>query len=844
MNHLICHTHWDREWFAPSSVTNKWLRELFENLFKLIEQNRSYVHVLDGQTLILEDLLKESRDLEKEVRKFVERGNLLIGPFYAQIDFRLSSEAAILKNLEIGKKDMENFGVSNHVAWAVDNFGFVSQLPQILKIYGVEDIFLWRGVRMAEPSLEFLWHSVDGSQVRCIFLLGGYRNLYGLRLTKDLAEKRLHHEKEKLKPFSKSDQIPLLDGYDLETKPEDPSMVLRGISLSSPKMMIEKAFSKSLNFPNVTGELLSGKYACVFPGTLSTRSYLKRQSYAVEKLLRYTEFLGLLSSKQKGELYREYLKTLVHDNICGVGIDLVHESMSKTYRKLYVNLRKNLREQLEELLKRTDLRKGTYALSFSPYSYDLWYANDRACYRLKSSGVGLFKIKDFDKHSDDLSLSFKNDYYTAQFQEDGTLKVNGIVTGILMLQKELGDAYSTFTEDVDFSVYLENIQTERTGKNHKVVSLKRTLKAKGILIKTQERVIFDQSPLIKWQIKVDSRGKQYTLIFAVQTQDKDSKVFAKMSFEIVQRERKDKDLLTEKVDRQLERVLLAARETGFASKFPFQGFVALSNKEKTKAVMARGVHEYEVDEEGLIKITLIRSVEWIAKKEVKGRSGDAGPLMLVPGARCEGCMDFELAICELKEDARSSQFMKWYYLFDDSPIRLSLSSAMGDSDTMTLYSSQLPWVCEQNGRLAVYNPFPKTIDGLEAGKVSSVELKIFKARAKQVIKFKTFDFPSFPHFNAHSRKSDKDINTLNKMINEVEKEIEEFRDKLQKVDLENKTYHSLMHGFLTQSRTLLELKISRELIKGRMPRKLMRQLNEARSKKRIYDYIVELQKEE
>jgi len=844
LNHVICHTHWDREWFAPSSVTNKWLRELFENLFKLIEQNKGYVHVLDGQTLILEDLLEESRDLEKEVRKFVERGNLLIGPFYAQIDFRLSSESAILKNLEIGKKDMENFGVSNHIAWAVDNFGFISQLPQVLKIYGITDIFLWRGVKMAEPSLEFLWHSFDGSQVRCIFLLGGYRNLYGLRLTKDLAEKRLHHEEEKLKPFSKADQIPLLDGYDLETKPEDPSTVLKGISLSSPKMMVKRVFSKPLNLPKVAGELLSGKYACVFPGTLSTRSYLKRQSYAVEKLLRYTEFLGLLNSMQKDELYREYLKTLVHDNICGVGIDLVHERMSKTYRKLYVNLRKSLREQLEELLKKTDLRKGTYALSFSPYNYDLWYANDRTCYRLKSDGTGLFKIKDYDKRSDDTSLSFTNDYYNARFQEDGTLKVNGIVGGILILQRELSDAYSTSPKDMNFSVHLENIQVERSGRNHKVVSLKRTLKAKGVSIKTQEKVIFDQSPLIKWHIKVDLRGKQYILIFATQTQDKDSKVFAKMPFEIVQRERKDKDLLTEKVDRQLERVLLAAREIDSVSKFPFQGFIALSNEEKTKAVMARGIHEYEVDEEGLIKITLVRSVEWIAKKEVKGRSGDAGPLMLVPGARCEGCMDFELAICELKKDVRSPQFMKWYCLFDDSPICLRLSSAEGSLDSASLYSSQLPWVCGQNGQLVVYNPFLKAVEGLDVGKISSVGLKIFEAKAKRAVKFKVFDLPPFPHFEVLSRNNDRDIYTLNKMIDKVEKEIEEVRGELQKTAPENKTYHSLMHRFLTQSRTLLELKISKELIKGRVPRKLMRQLNEARSRKRIYDYIVELKEEE
>ncbi|MEJ5228690.1 MAG: alpha-mannosidase [Pseudothermotoga sp.] len=843
MNHVICHTHWDREWFAPSSVTNRWLKKLFKNLLKLIEENKDYVHVLDGQTLILEDLFREHTELEQKVRKLINQGNLLIGPFYAQIDFRLSPESAILKNLEIGKNDMEKFGVSNNVAWALDNFGFISQLPQILNIYGIKDIFLWRGVKTANPTLEFFWKSLDGSYVRCIFLLGGYRNLYGLRVTQDLAQKRVHHEVEKLKAFSKSGEIPLLDGYDLDTNPEDPSRIVDGIILSTPKMMIDQAFSKPVRFEIVSEELLSGKYASVFPGTLSTRSYLKRQSYVVEKLLRYTDFLSLFTSKQTDEAYRKYLKTLVHDNICGVGIDLVHEGMSKSYRRLYTQLRRTFREKLEELLSLTDLRRGTYALSFSPYDYDLWYANRRTCYKLKSNGVGFFKIERFDKRNDDNSLSFVNDYYSAQFQEDGTLKINDMVSGILSLQRELGDAYSTFTEEMDFSIALENIEVERSGENHKVVKMERSLKARDVCVKTRESVIFDRSPLIKWHIEADMKGKQYTLIFVTQTHEKDAKVFARMPFEIAHRERKDIDLLPQKIDRHLERVLLAAKETDFISKFPFHGFVALSNAKRTRAVMAKGIHEYEVDENNSIKITLVRSVEWIAKRKVKGRSGDAGPLMLVPGARYEGTMDFELSICDLKEDVFSPQFMKWYYLFDDPPMTLSLLSQLGNSDLTTLHSSSLPWVCAQDDRLVVYNPFSKAAEGLQPGKISSVELKLLSASAKPV-KFKIFDFLPFATFKTFKANPKKDIDLLNDMIDHLEAEIEILRKKLEKISQESSNYHSLMHEFLSQRRTSLELKISRELVKGKLPKRLMAELNELRAKRRIYDYIVELKKEE
>lgn len=79
MNHIICHTHWDREWFATSNITNSWLRELFERLFILIEKTPEYTFVLDGQTLIIEDLLENFPEFEKKLVAAIKSGNLIIG---------------------------------------------------------------------------------------------------------------------------------------------------------------------------------------------------------------------------------------------------------------------------------------------------------------------------------------------------------------------------------------------------------------------------------------------------------------------------------------------------------------------------------------------------------------------------------------------------------------------------------------------------------------------------------------------------------------------------------------------------------------------------------------------
>lgn len=853
MNHAICHVHWDREWFAPSRVTNKWLKILFNNLFNVVEQNEHYVYVLDGQTLILEDVIKEIPDFEEKLKELTQKGNLLVGPFYTQIDFRLSSEPAILKNLEIGMYDKEVFKSSCNVAWAVDNFGFISQLPQILNIFDIRDIFLWRGVNLEKPALEFLWKSREGSQLRCIFLLGGYRNIYGLNRTPDLAIERFNHEVEKLKPYSRSGEIPLLDGYDLDLSPEDPSRIGVELVLSNPGKMIDKAFSNLSDqsaIPVIEGELLSGKYACTFPGTLSTRTYLKRQAYVVGKFINYLEFLEHINSKdflRSEALYREYLKTLIHDNICGVGIDKVHFAMSRKYKTLYFKSKKMLREEIGEILCKSGLKKGIYALSFSPYNYDIWYSNGKTCYKLKSEGVGLYKIDKFDKSVNDNSLVFKNKYYTAEFLKGGSLKINDIVTGILVLQREHGDAYSTYTTDTSFNISLKQIRVEKAGNNHKVVLIERLVRSKGISIRTFERVVFDESPFVKWQLRATFLGKNYKLIFATHTYNKDAKVFAKMPFEIVERRRKE-EIEHVNDDLKLKKVLLAAREEGIIKEFPFQGFVAISDT-KTTAVMARGLHEYQVSDEGLIGVTLVRSVEWIAKREVKGRNGDAGPLMLVPGAKCEGSTDFELGICYIDETVFSPEFFKWFTLFDNPPIGVSLFSNTGTSDSITLYSNQLPWVSTKSKKLVVYNPFSEKHEGLEPHKIGFVlvdRLKEFGKYPLEFVKFRLVDITPFPEFKHHKsfRQNIKDVERLSKLIKEEESKIKKLEKKFKGVLRGSNQHYNVNHKLLTEKRTLLELRISRSLIKSKVPETLMYKLNILRSQKRIYDYVIELKNSE
>src|SRR5207249_3051785 len=68
------------------------------------------------------------------------------------------------------------------------------------------------------------------------------------------------------------------------------------------------------------------------------------------------------------------------------------------------------------------------------------------------------------------------------------------------------------------------------------------------------------------------------------------------------------------------------------STFPHQGFVAANGL----TVAAPGLPEAEVTPDGIIAVTLVRAVGWLARMDLRSRPRPAGPLMPAPGAQCLG----------------------------------------------------------------------------------------------------------------------------------------------------------------------------------------------------------------
>jgi len=403
---LVSHTHWDREWFLPASFTREWLGPFFHSLAELMRSDPDYLFVLDGQSILLEDAAKSGAlrpELAQELGRYCAAGRLSVGPYYLQPDWNLVSPEALVRNLEIGLRDAAALcaggpGEPMKIGWLMDNFGQISQCPQIHASFGIDTVFMWRGLTLPPEDVrsEYLWSSPDGSTVQAVYLLDSYRNAMrlltqGARNNHDnigthdnidtgneaqttQIERRVNSIADRVRPFSPTGLALLMNGYDQEMEPEAVTPALSAlreqgydICQTTPEAFVAE-LGAALGEPGmpplpvVQGEQYNGRYICVFPGVLSARSYLKRENYAVEtEIEQYLEpLMAAATLLGKGsytppverveQVWRRILRNHPHDSICGVSVDDVHTDMEQRFQRVRDELALLQQEALSALL--------------------------------------------------------------------------------------------------------------------------------------------------------------------------------------------------------------------------------------------------------------------------------------------------------------------------------------------------------------------------------------------------------------------------------------------------------------------------------------------------------------
>lgn len=355
MMHVISHTHWDREWYQEFQGYRQRLVFQIDALLDLLETRPEYKHFhLDGQTSCVEDYLEIRPENRERLLRHIRSGRILVGPWFVMPDELLLSGESLVRNLLHGHQLCSKWNVSPmKIGYVTDVFGHCSQLPQILRGFGIDNAILHRGTSNENEKSEMVWEGADGTETLLIKVYPdtGYQDFLQFREAPEhvlLEYERRKHE------LATTNILFALDGNDHQPAYWNIPELIERVNLifqkthcvhsSLPIFLDElrsalgpkwqeglKRFKGELRRPNK-----HGAYAEVFHGTASSRVYLKQANDQLEYLLpRCAEALHAWSVILGGDSQKAFLdlgwKYLLlchpHDSIVGCSIDQVHRDV-------------------------------------------------------------------------------------------------------------------------------------------------------------------------------------------------------------------------------------------------------------------------------------------------------------------------------------------------------------------------------------------------------------------------------------------------------------------------------------------------------------------------------------
>jgi len=345
---FVSHTHWDREWYQPFEEFRIRLVQLMDKLLDILDNDPQYCYfTLDGQTIVLEDYLAVRPEREPAIAAHVQSGRLLIGPWYILPDEFLVSPESTIRNLLTGARVAARFGRRMEVGNIPDPFGHISQLPQILRGFGMDCAVFWRGV--GDVPNEFLWAAPDGSEVLVIHQHDGYGNAANMPVDPEAFIGRTRQIIASLSPTATTSHLLAMNGSDhVEPQPELPRLIaLADAALPEIEVrhgtlpqFISNVRAARPALDTLRGELRNCSRMPLLPGVLSARMWIKQRNDACEALLTQwaepyaalAECAGL-DQPLRGQTalvrqaWRYLLQNHPHDSICGCSIDQVHREM-------------------------------------------------------------------------------------------------------------------------------------------------------------------------------------------------------------------------------------------------------------------------------------------------------------------------------------------------------------------------------------------------------------------------------------------------------------------------------------------------------------------------------------
>ncbi len=394
---VVPHTHWDREWYLPSSRFAQRLVALLDDATSQLEGDPSLAFHLDGQVSLIDDYLDVRPAMRSRVAALVSDGRLAIGPWYVLADELLAGDEPLVRNLLVGRQRAAELGGWLPVGYSPDAFGHPATLPAILRGFGIALAVLWRGATDSGDDGDdadlFRWEAPDGSSVLAHRLPpAGYE--YGAELPTDPSRSRARWRQleRALAPRAVVPVLLVMNGADHHVLQPDLAAAVRALQQSAPGHEIEVGtlgtyFDRvraampgpapaAPTIAVVRGELRGpSRTTWVLQGVHATRARLKRSiAEGAALLVRWAEPQSALAAAAGGRdrraqlerAWRHHLLNLSHDVLAGCVTDEVAEEVGTRARAVTLQARGLVDDALLERLGQDPVRARRGRASWSP----------------------------------------------------------------------------------------------------------------------------------------------------------------------------------------------------------------------------------------------------------------------------------------------------------------------------------------------------------------------------------------------------------------------------------------------------------------------------------------------
>ncbi len=289
--HLASYISWSREGTETYQTQRlRWVERL-DNLIRTLKKRGKYsAPILCDQTLPLTDYLEIRPQYRATLTELVRQGALEVGPWYVQPLEELVGAEALLRNLALGERAASDFGVRLDVAYLAPTSTHISQMPQILRGFGIQTAVVPNG--LAQDPGDLWWEARDGSRVLLVHSQLFPPELISSHTDSDTLESLLAAAADDLKTRS-TDIETLILVRDFETNtPLVGDLIPRLQQRHAARLLHSGLYDYALHLwekvpaRGITqGDLFSTEGTPFSPGFLTTRIWLKQRNYDAETLL-------------------------------------------------------------------------------------------------------------------------------------------------------------------------------------------------------------------------------------------------------------------------------------------------------------------------------------------------------------------------------------------------------------------------------------------------------------------------------------------------------------------------------------------------------------------------------